>query len=315
MKIRSQHALLSLTSLSVVAMVFAVLPAATVSAQSSTKNRSYQRPMSKRPMSKKMSVGLEGYCPVCIVAARKWEKGNPNISSTFDGVTYYFPNSTLKNKFDKSPAEFVPALRGDCIVCYAKHGKRVAGNIRHAALHKERLYLFPSEREKSAFLQDADAYLESDVAENGHCIVCKVAAGKEVAGSTRHTVVHQGLRYLFPSDKEARMFQKNPGKYTAKQQRMEKTAVSNNSLLVSVSGRSACAACEFGVSPLGVADELGLAIVGKDKQVTVVEDAHKLYPEIYKARFQGKQVMAMGKVVKQQGKVTWIQPTSLKLAN
>ena len=68
-------------------------------------------------------------------------------------------------------------------------------------------------------------------------------------------------------------------------------------------------------SVLVVADELGLAIVGKDKQVTVVEDANKLYPEIYKARFQGKQVMAMGKVVKQQGKVTWIQPTSLKLAN
>ena len=66
-------------------------------------------------------------------------------------VTYYFPNAAVKQTFDAAPARYVPALNGDCIVCYEKAGKRVPGSIRFASLHRGRLLLFPSEAEKRAF--------------------------------------------------------------------------------------------------------------------------------------------------------------------
>ena len=77
-------------------------------------------------------VGLEGYCPVCILDANKWAKGSPEHQATYDGVTYYFPEEAIKGeKFLASPAKYVPALGGDCIVCYAKLGECVPGMINH----------------------------------------------------------------------------------------------------------------------------------------------------------------------------------------
>ena len=69
-------------------------------------------------------IGLGGYCPVCIIDANKWAKGSPEYEATYDGVTYYFPEEAIKEKFLANPAKYVPALGGDCIVCYAKLGKR-----------------------------------------------------------------------------------------------------------------------------------------------------------------------------------------------
>ena len=89
-------------------------------------------------------IGLGGYCPVCIVDANKWAKGSPDHQATYDGVKYYFPDEAIKAKFLANPAKYVPALGGDCIVCYAKLGKRVHGSVNHTARHDNRLFLFPA---------------------------------------------------------------------------------------------------------------------------------------------------------------------------
>lgn len=266
-------------------------------------------------------IGLSGYCPVCIIAKRKWEKGNPQIASTFDGVTYYFPSQPVKAMFDATPEKYVPALNGDCIVCYEKMAKRVPGNVRFAASHKGRLYLFPSEKEKAMYVANPQAFENTDLAVNGECIVCLKKMGKHVAGSPEHTVIHNGMRYLFPSASEADMFRKNPAQFLVSMQNMPKLKMKHTSMpamaneTVRVAGRSGCAACEFGVTPLTATDELGLAIVADDGQVTVVENAHQEYPGIYKDRFQGRKLVVEGTVLKSSGKISWVQPSSLKLIN
>ena len=97
-------------------------------------------------------VALEGYCPVCIVEAKKWVRGNSRHQVTHDSRTYYFPSDKEKRMFEANPAKYVPALGGDCTVCYANAGKRVPGNIRHGVFHNGRLFLLPSGREKKEFL-------------------------------------------------------------------------------------------------------------------------------------------------------------------
>ena len=77
-------------------------------------------------------IGLGGYCPVCILDANKWVKGSPEHQATYDGVTYYLPEEAIKQKFLANPAKYVPALGGDCIVCYVKLGKRVPGSVNYS---------------------------------------------------------------------------------------------------------------------------------------------------------------------------------------
>ena len=275
-----------------------------------------------RAMKKVKKIGLEGHCPVCVIEARKWERGRPEFQTTYDGVTYYFPNAQIKEKFDATPAKYVPALGGDCTVCLAKMNKRVPGNIRHASIRNNRLFLFPGAGEKKMFLADAAAFSKVDLAANGECIVCLAKMNKHVPGKPEHTVIHNGLRYQFPSAREAAMFSQQPGEFvsvvsgdasSARQTSMRKANTTTK--LVKVSGTSACAGCEFGVKPIASPDELGLAVKTQNGRVIVVENAHKLYPKIYADRFDGQKLHVEGEIVKTSGKVAWLEPSLVRVLN
>jgi YHS domain-containing protein len=265
---------------------------------------------------KDQRIGLDGYCPVCIIDAKKWEKGSADHKATYDGVTYYFPNDTIRQKFVANPAKYVPALGGDCVVCYAKLGKRAPGTTEHAVRYDNRLFLFPSDKEEQVFLKDPKAFADVDLALNGDCAVCLVHLNKRVPGKREFTEVHDGFRYLFPSASEQAAFHKDPARYAAagsktdaKPAQRDDRSTAKDTL--TVTGKTTCAGCEHGVTPIQNADELGLAINTADGKVIIVEQAHQLYPDVYKNRFSGQRVRVSGSVLKQEGRFTWIEPTEL----
>jgi len=263
-------------------------------------------------------VALEVYCPICVTQMGKWVKGNPEHHATYDGKTYYFPSEREREMFLTDPAKYVPALGGDCTVCYAKAGKRVAGNIRHAALHGGHLYLFPSDKEKQAFLANPAEFADVDLALNGNCAVCLAKAGKKVPGKPEFTAIHNGFRYQFPSDRERRAFLASPEQFAAggdADRRLTLRPVSARHEQLHIEGRSGCAGCEYGVTPIGAPDTLGLAVTTRDGNVYVIEDAHRLYPQVYKDRFSGIRLSVSGDVVKQDGKITWLRPANLSVIN
>lgn len=260
-------------------------------------------------------VGLGGYCPVCILDAKKWERGSSAHRVNYDRVEYQFPNEAIQQTFLADPAKYVPALGGDCVVCYAKLGKRVPGNIHHTAIHQGRLFLFPNDQEKQAFLDNPREFADVDLALDGECSVCLTKLGKHVPGKPEYTAIHNGLRYQFPSDRERQAFLKNPAEFArvAKTQAMQTRLfpMTDNAQTLSATGRTGCAGCEHGVTPLGAPDELGLAVNTSDGQVIVVEGAHENYPKLYEGRFSGTRVKVTGKVLKRDGKITWLRPETL----
>ncbi len=262
------------------------------------------------------SMALEGHCPVCMIEAKKWVAGDPRHQVVYDGKTYQFPSEKHKQMFQANPANYVPALGGDCTVCYAMSGKRIAGNIRQMSLHDGRLFLFPSAKEKETFTADPKRFANVDLALNGNCPVCRVMAGKDVPGKPEFTAIHQGLRYQFPSDKERQAFLSDPAKFVGKQTSAKRVSARQPaSETITIKGKSTCAGCEHGVVPIGAPDELGLAVNAADGKVYVVEDAHKLYPDVYKGRFDGLPLEVSGTVLKRSGKIAWIKPTQLKVLN
>ncbi len=253
-------------------------------------------------------LALEGYCPVCVTKMGQWVEGSPAHQSRYDGKTYYFPSERERRVFLADPAKYVPVLGGDCTVCYAKMKKRVPGSIQHAAVHDGRVYLFPSEKEKKAFLDRPSAYSKVDMALDGNCAVCLAKAGKRVPGKSEFTAIHHGFRYLFPSDRERQAFVASPGSFSEKEERRSPRGIT-------VSGTSSCAACEHGVTPIGAPNTLGLAINTPDGKVYVIENAHSLYPRVYKGRFGGLALTVSGEILKRDGRITWLRPSGLIARN
>lgn len=194
------------------ACLFGLAAASTAVAQSA--GRSFAPTLPGQPA---VTTALEGYCPVCIVMDKGWVKGDPNIASVIDGKRYLFPNADAKAAFDADPAKFIPAAGGDCVVCQVEKGRKAPGSVRFAATHQGRLYLFPSEEIKQAFLANPTKYANTDLAYNGDCAVCQIEMNKRVAGNAKHTVVYQGKRYQFPSDRERQAFLANPARYAEQQ--------------------------------------------------------------------------------------------------
>ena len=61
-------------------------------------------------------VAIEGYCPVCYIAANKAAKGDPQFSHDHKGVTYWFVSAPVRDMFIADPEKYVPAYGGWCAV-------------------------------------------------------------------------------------------------------------------------------------------------------------------------------------------------------
>ena len=59
-------------------------------------------------------LALEGYCPVCYIAANKAAKGDPQFSHDYKGVTYWFVSAAVRDTFIADPEKYVPAYGGWC---------------------------------------------------------------------------------------------------------------------------------------------------------------------------------------------------------
>jgi len=59
-------------------------------------------------------AALDGYCPVCYVAAGKAVKGVPEFKAEHNGKTYWFVKQGALDAFKESPEKFLPAYDGLC---------------------------------------------------------------------------------------------------------------------------------------------------------------------------------------------------------
>lgn len=62
----------------------------------------------------KDGLALEGYDPTSYFLDHKPRKGDPMLSRTYQGATYYFVDNDHKNAFEKDPSKYVPKFGGFC---------------------------------------------------------------------------------------------------------------------------------------------------------------------------------------------------------
>ncbi|WP_162126372.1 YHS domain-containing (seleno)protein [Flavobacterium phycosphaerae] len=70
-------------------------------------------------------VALQGYDPVAYFTQKKAVKGKSSITSTYEGVTYYFTSQADKDLFLKNPASYEPQYGGWCSYAMGSTGEKV----------------------------------------------------------------------------------------------------------------------------------------------------------------------------------------------
>ena len=89
-------------------------------------------------------LGMEGYSPVALQENRKWLKGRPEITATYQGVVYYFQTEAEKQAFDADPRKFAPRLLGCDPVILTETDRAVPGSTSYGAYLDNELFLFSS---------------------------------------------------------------------------------------------------------------------------------------------------------------------------
>ena len=93
---------------------------------------------------------LQGYCPVAYVAMGKAVKGDPKISSTYEGHRYLFANADAKKMFDAAPTKYQVAYDGWCATAMSM-GKKVKSVPALFSVNGGKTYLFSNAAAKKAF--------------------------------------------------------------------------------------------------------------------------------------------------------------------
>jgi YHS domain-containing protein len=103
--------------------------------------------------SKKEIAEFGGSCPVTYLMMEKDMKGDPKISSTVDGKTYYLANADAKKLFDAEPNKYLPKYDGYCATAVAM-GKKVDSDHQFFTFYNGATYLFSNKMAKDTFDKD-----------------------------------------------------------------------------------------------------------------------------------------------------------------
>jgi hypothetical protein len=85
-------------------------------------------------------------------------RGNPSITNTYNGATYFFASREDKADFDRSPAKFEPQYGGFCANSMAK-GKRDDVDPKVFRVYKDKLYVCRT----PAALKEFSANLDTNI--------------------------------------------------------------------------------------------------------------------------------------------------------
>lgn len=87
-------------------------------------------------------VAIQGYDPVAYFKQNKAVKGKKELTSNYEGVTYYFSSQANKEAFLKNPSGFEPQYGGWCAYAMGSSNEKVEINPETFKITDGKLYLF-----------------------------------------------------------------------------------------------------------------------------------------------------------------------------
>lgn len=112
----------------------------------------------------KVAPELDGYCPVCYIAAGKAVKGTSDYQAEYEGKTYYFVKQEALDAFNETPEKFLPAYEGYCAYGMAL-GKKFESDPTVFSVVEGKLYLNKNAEVGKKFSMDTKSLIKKADAE------------------------------------------------------------------------------------------------------------------------------------------------------
>ena len=106
-------------------------------------------------------VGLDGYSPVRIKTARRWERGSAQYAVTYQGVAYYMVDENDHRLFAADPDRYVPGLLGCDPVQLLQTDRAIQGSVEIGAFFGGELFLFSSIESRNRFKVEPERFTRS----------------------------------------------------------------------------------------------------------------------------------------------------------
>jgi hypothetical protein len=107
-------------------------------------------------------VALKGFDPVAYFLDNKPRKGDPGITSKYQGVIYEFVNEDHKVAFEKEPGKYIPTFNGFCAFGVT-HGHKLDIDPHDYSIDEGKLNVFFDDGARDDF--EADYKKNNDLAE------------------------------------------------------------------------------------------------------------------------------------------------------
>lgn len=133
------------------------LPPQRRDAGSGARPKPEEEPLSVQPLTDPQ-WGLEGYCPVTLKLAGRWQIGSESFVARFEGRQYKLADRHALEAFQRDPAAHAPQAGGADLVLFESSGRSVPGSTQFAAYFNGQLYLFSSRESRTAFQRNPARY-------------------------------------------------------------------------------------------------------------------------------------------------------------
>ena len=156
---------------------------------------------------------LKGVSPVALVEQERTVAGVKEHEAICEGWRVRFANAKEKEAFLADLGKYYPTFSGADPVAWHANNQVVMGDPKNAFLYKNRLYLFANVENADRFRSEYKVFSDLDVAEGGHCPVCRVDENRQQLGKYGISTIHLGRRLLFASEDHRKKFLADPVKY------------------------------------------------------------------------------------------------------
>ncbi len=103
-------------------------------------------------------AGLDGYCPVTLLHAERWIRGNPKWSYEYRGLHYQFTSRSSRQDFINDPNRYAIVANGLDVVSLLDEEKKLPGVRAYGVVYRDHVYLFSSEKTLETFWSNPDRY-------------------------------------------------------------------------------------------------------------------------------------------------------------
>ncbi len=87
-------------------------------------------------------TGIKGYDPVAYFTEGKAKEGKPSITTSYQGINYYFETAANKDLFKANPTKYEPQYGGWCAYAMGNDGSKVEVDPETFKVSNGKLYLF-----------------------------------------------------------------------------------------------------------------------------------------------------------------------------